>query len=178
MADVSAEDIVQAAYQLHGAPYRHWRSGNSIPMFLDDGPYMDAFFQGGHEAGLDGLRSHLQNVGVMGVDLIHFALIANRMYEMGLDSGGTGTFGEYLVRTGNFDPHTPGERGAIALRPYQGPQDDGSIALYVGPHKVLQSIPGEGVTDAYTDQQTYSWASQGHPRYRFTIYGFLQGVRY
>jgi hypothetical protein len=178
MADVSAEDIVQAAYQLQGAPYRPWRSGNSIPMFLDDGPFMDAFFQGGHDAGLDGLRSHLQDVGVMGVDLIHFALIANRMYEMGLDSGGTGTFGDYLVRTGNFDPDTPGERGAIALRPYQGPQDDGSIALYVGSHKVIQAIPVEGVTDRYTDQQTYPWASQGHPRYRFTIYGFLQGVRY
>ena len=138
MADVSAEDIVQAAYQLQGAPYRPWRSGNSIPMFLDDGPFMDAFFQGGHEAGLAGLRSHLQDVGVMGVDLVHYALIANRMYEMGLDSG----------------------------------------ALYVGPHRVIQAIPGEGVTDAYTDQQTYSWASQGYPRYRFTIYGFLQGVRY
>jgi hypothetical protein len=175
MAGVSAEDIVQAAYQLQGAPYRPWRSGNSIPMFLDDGPFMDAFFQGGHEAGLAGLSSHLQDVGVMGVDLIHFALIANRMYEMGLDSGGTGTFGDYLVRTGGFDPDTPGELGAIALRPYQGPHDDGSIALYVGPHRVIQSIPGEGVTDRYTDQQTYSWTE---PRYHFTIYGFLQGVRY
>ena len=177
-AGVNAQEIVQAAYQLQGAPYRPWRSGNSIPMWLDDGPYMDAFMQGGHEAGLAGLRSHLQDVGVMGVDLVQFALIANRMYEMGLDSGGTGTFGNYLVGTGSFDPDTPGEPGAIALRPYQGPQDDGSIALYVGAHRVIQSIPGEGVTDAYTDQQTYSWASQGYPRYRFTTYGFLRGVGY
>ena len=175
MAGVRAQEIVQAAYQLQGAPYRPWRSGNSIPMFLDDGPFMDAFFHGGHEAGLAGLRSHLQDVGVMGVDLVHFALIANRMYEMGLDSGGTGTFGDYLVRKGSFAPDSPGEPGAIALRPYQGPQDDGSIALYVGAHQVIQSIPGEGVTDAYTDQQTYKW---NEPRYHFTVYGFLPRVNY
>ena len=178
MASVSAQEIVQRAYDLMGAPYRPWRSGNSIPMFLDDGDYMGVFLNAGHETGVKELRQHLLQVGVMGVDLIHYALIANRLYEMGLDSGGTGTFGNYLVNTGNFDPDTPGERGAIALRPYRGPQDDGSIALYVGPHRVIQAIPGEGVTDAYTDQQTFSWASQGHPRYRFTIYGFLQGVRY
>jgi hypothetical protein len=175
---VSADDIVQAAYDLLGVPYRPWRSGNSIPMWLDDGPYMDAFLNAGHDIGLDGLRRHLFQVGVMGSDLIHYALIANRLYETGLDSGGTGTFGKYLTNTLNFDPDSPGQRGAIALRPYQGPHDDGSIALYVGPHQLIQSIPSEGVTDRYTDQQTYSWASQGWPRYRFTIYGFLPGVRY
>ena len=40
---VRAEDIVQAAYELLGVPYRPWPSGNSVPMWLDDGPYMDAF---------------------------------------------------------------------------------------------------------------------------------------
>ena len=180
MASVSAQEIVQRAYDLMGAPYRPWRSGNSIPMFLDDGDYMGVFQNAGHETGVKELRQHLLQVGVMGVDLIHYALIANRLYEMGLDSGGTGTFGDYLVNTSKFDPDTPGERGAIALRPYQGPQDDGSIALYVGPHKVIQSLPDRGVTDQFTDKQTYGWASgQPHqPRYRFTIYGSLQGVRY
>jgi hypothetical protein len=169
---VSAEDIVQAAYSLLGARYRPWRPGNSIPMWLDDGPYMDAFLHGGHERALAELRSHLHNVGVMGADLINFALIANRLYETG---GGTGTFGNYLVNTSKFDPSPPGQRGAIALRPYQGPHDDGSIALYVGPHQLIQSIPGEGVTDQYTDQQTYS---RPEPRYRFTVYGLLPSVRY
>jgi hypothetical protein len=172
---VSAKDIVQSAYDLLGVRYRPWRPGNSIPMWIDDGPFMDAFLQGGHEAGLEGLRRHLLQVGVMGSDLIHFALIANRLYETGLDSGGTGTFGDYLVNTSKFDPDSPGQRGAIALRPYQGPQDDGSIALYVGEHQLIQSIPGEGVTDRYTDQQTHS---RPEPRYRFTVYGFLPGVRY
>jgi hypothetical protein len=120
---------------------------------------------------MDSVRAHLLRVGVMGADLMNFAL----MYRGLETNGGTGTFANYLVRTGSFDPDTPGQRGAIALRPYQGPQDDGSIALYVGPHKVIQSIPGEGVTDRYTDQQTYSWTE---PRYHFTIYGFLRGVRY
>ena len=175
---VSAQDIVNAAYSLSGVRYRPWRPGNSIPMWLDDGPYMDAFLNAGHKIALAELRAHLHQVGVMGADLIHFALIANRLYGTGLDSGGTGTFGNYLVNTAAFDPDSPGQRGAIALRPYQGPQDDGSIALYVGPHQLIQSIPSEGVTDRYTDQETYSWASQGYPRYRFTVYGFLPDVRY
>jgi hypothetical protein len=162
----NAGDIVQAAYQLQGAPYRPWHSGNSIPMWQDD--EIPGY------TGLNSLRDHLLRVGVMGADLVNFALLYS-----GLDpNGGTGTFADHLVNTGSFDPDTPGQPGAIALRPYQGPQDDGSIALYVGAHRVIQSIPGEGVTDAYTDQQTYSWASQGYPRYRFTIYGFLRGVHY
>ena len=45
-------------------------------------------------------------------------------------------------------------------------------------HQLIQPIPSEGVLDRHTDQQTYSWASQGWPRYRFTLYGFLPGVRY
>ncbi len=171
---VSANDIVQAAYSLLGVHYRPWRPGNSIPMWLDDGPFMDAFLHGGHEAGLAGLRAHLHQVGVMGADLINFALVKNGLPP----NGGTGTFANYLVNTYDFDPSSPAQPGAIALRPYQGPQDDGSIALYVGPHQLIQSIPSEGVTDRYTDQQTYSWASQGYPRYRFTVYGFLPDVRY
>lgn len=172
---VTAQNIVHDAYQLWRVPYRPWQPGNSIPMWLDDGPYMDAFLHAGHEHGLAELRLHLQNVGVMGADLISFALIANRLYETG---GGTGTYANYLVNTSPFDPASPGQAGAIALRPYQGPNDDGSIALYVGEHRLIQSIPSEGVTDRYTDQETYSWASQGYPRYGFTIYGFLPGVSY
>jgi len=121
--------------------------------------------------GLNSLRDHLLRVGVMGADLINFALL-----YCGLDpNGGTGTFRNHLTNTFDFDPDSPGERGAIALRPYQGPQDDGSIALYVGPHKVIQSTPAEGVNDLYTDKETYESQER---RYHFTIYGFLQGVRY
>jgi hypothetical protein len=170
-----AQDIVNAAYELLGVKYRYWQPGYRIPMWLDDGPYMDVFLNAGHQQGVAELRSHLQQVGVMGADLINFALVANRLYETG---GGTGTYASYLVNTADFDPNSPGQRGAIALRPYQGPDDDGSIALYLDEHYVIQSIPSEGVTDRYTDQETYSWASQGYPRYGFTIYGFLSGVRY
>ena len=163
MAGVSAQDIVQAAYQLQGAPYRPWHSGNSIPMWQDD--EIPGY------TGLNSLRDHLLRVGVMGADLINFALL-----YCGLDpNGGTGTFRNHLTNTFDFDPDSPGEQGAIALRPYQGPQDDGSIALYVGPHKVIQSTPAEGVNDLYTDKETYGSQER---RYHFTIYGFLQGVRY
>jgi hypothetical protein len=157
----SAQDIVGAAYALQGTNYRQY-AGGSIPMWLDDGV-------GDHPP-----IQHLRTVGVMGADLINFALVRNGLPP----NGGTGSFANYLVNTFPFDPSSPAQPGAIALRPYQGPNDDGSIALYVGPHQLIQSIPGEGVTDRYTDEQTYSWASQGWPRYGFTIYGFLPSVSY
>ena len=158
----NAHDIVRAARTLLGAPYRQWQPGNSIPMWLDDG------------MGDPPPAWHLKNVGVMGADLLNYALQVNGLPP----GGGTGSFADYLVNTYPFDPSSPAQPGGVALRPYQAPQDDGSIALYVGPHYVIQSIPSEGVTDRYTDQQTYAWASQGYPRYRFTIYGFLPGVSY
>jgi hypothetical protein len=93
----------------------------------------------------------------MSSDLINFALELN-----GHGPGsGTGTFASYLVDTVAFDPATPGQLGAIAFRPYQGPalEQQGHIALYVGEHQIIQSIPSEGVTDRYTDQQTYAWGT-------------------
>src|SRR5215210_2234044 len=157
----SAQDIVQAAYALQGAPYRQY-DGGVIPQWLDDG------------MGDPPPAWYLKNNGVMGADVINYALRANGLPP----GGGTGAFANYLVNTYPFDPSSPAQPGAIALRPYQGPNDDGSIALYVGPHYVIQSLPSGGVTDQYTDQQTYAWASQGYPRYGFTIYGFLPGVSY
>lgn len=162
---VSAQDIVRAAYALQGVKYREWRAGSSIPMWRDD-----------PQIGVGGLPtpSHLRNVGVRGSDLINFALEVNGLPP----GGGTGSFGNYLVNTSRFDPSTPAQPGAIAFRPYSNAYDDGSIALYVGEHQLIQSIPLEGVTDKYTDQVTYSWASHDAPRYSFTVYGFLPGVQY
>jgi hypothetical protein len=161
----SAEDIVQAASTLLGVQYRDWHPGDSIPMWLNDGY---------GSSDLYALRLHVSRVGVMGADLINYALQLNGIGP----NGGTGTFSEWLVNAGGFDPYSPGQRGAIALRPYQNEQDNGSIALYLDEHRVIQSIPSEGVTDNYTDQQTYQWASQGYPRYGFTTYGLLWGVSY
>jgi hypothetical protein len=157
---VSARDIVRAAYELQGAPYRVWHTGDPIPMWRKDG------------VGDPPPSWHLQNVGVMGPDLINYALEKNGLAP----GGGTGTFGHYLVRTADFDPDTPGEAGAIAFRPYSGPglAQQGSIALYVGAHQIIQAIPEAGVTDQYTDQETFSWGAQ----HRFTVYGFLPDVRY
>jgi hypothetical protein len=36
-AGVNAQEIVQAAYQLLGAPYRQWHPGDPIPMWRKDG---------------------------------------------------------------------------------------------------------------------------------------------
>ena len=149
---------------LHGAPYRTWRLGDPVPMWLNDG------------MGDPPPAWHLRNVGVMGSDLINFALQTNGLPP----GGGTGAFANYLVNALDFDPHSPGQPGAIAFRPYSGPRLDqqGHLALYVGEHQLIQALPSTGVTDQYTDQETYSWSSQGYPQYGFTVYGFLRGVRY
>src|ERR671917_187815 len=96
----SAHDIIRAAQTLQGAPYRQWQPGNSIPMWLDDG------------MGDPPPAWHLQNVGVMGADLLNYALQVNGLPP----GGGTGTFADYLVDKYDFDPSSPAQPGAIALR--------------------------------------------------------------
>jgi hypothetical protein len=156
-------DILSAARELLGVKkYRYWQDGDSIPMWRKDG------------MGEPPPAWHLEQVGVMGADLVNYALARNGLPV----NGGTGSFANYLVNAGGFDPNVPGQAGAIALRPYQNPQDNGSIVLYLDERYVIQSIPSEGVTATHTDAETYSWASQGYPRYRFTIYGFLRDVYY
>ena len=162
---VSAQAIVNAARLLNGVvKYRQWQPGDSIPMWLDDG--------------INGVPEppYLSQHGVMSADLINFALIKNGLPP----GGGTESFADYLVNTADFDPSSPGQAGAVALRPYEGPDltQQGHIALYLGEHQIIQSIPSEGVIDHYTDEETYAWASEGYPQYGFTIYGFLPGVSY
>jgi hypothetical protein len=161
---VSVDTLLQAASWLLGAPYRPWFPGWPIPMWRRDG------------VGDPPPLWHLQQVGVMGSDLINYALEANGRPP----GGGTGTFENYLVRKWPFDPASPGQAGAIALRPYEGPapSQQGHIALYLGEHQIIQSIPSAGVTAQYTDEETYAWAAQGWPQYGFTIYGLLRGVQY
>ena len=166
MADVSAQDIVQAAYELLGAPYRSWDPGDPIPLWRKDGK------------GDPPPAGHLHNVGVSSSDLLNYALEKNGLPP----GGGTGTFGDYLVNTGSFDPSTPGEAGAVAVCPYSGPRVDqqGHVVLYLGGHQVIHAsipsgqMPGLGVTDQDTDKELYSY---GGP-YRFTVYGLLPGVNY
>jgi hypothetical protein len=163
----NAWDIIGAARELLGVTkYRYWQDGDPIPMWRKDG-------WGEHP--LPPFWYFEQN-GIMGADLINYALARNGIGP----NGGTGTFLKdgWLVRAGGFDPNSPGQAGAIAFRPYQDPVDNGSIALYLDEHQVIQSIPSDGVTDQYTDAQTYSWAPQWGMRYRFTYYAFLWGVSY
>src|SRR5215217_5701408 len=161
----NAKDIVESAYKLLGAPYRTWELGDPLPMWKRDG------------RGDPPPASHLKNVGVMCADLINFALEDNGLRP----GGGTQAFGDYLVNTSGFDPGSPGEPGAIAYRPYRGPElgAQGHIALYVDEHTLIQALGGIqprffGVTDRFTDKETYSWGGNT----LFTVYGFLPGVDY
>src|SRR5215218_3846135 len=62
---VSAQDIVNSAYKLLGAPYRVWQLGMPSPSWLND------------NAGDPPPLQHLFNVGVECADVINFALRDN-----------------------------------------------------------------------------------------------------
>lgn len=158
---VTGQDIVNAAYEVLYAPYRLWQPGMSLPTWLDDW------------RGDPPLASHLMSVGLECADLVAYALARNGLsypYQ-----AGTSTFGDFLVNTSWFDPSTPGEPGAVCLKPYAGPawEDQGHIAIYVDDHRLLQAL-GRGTTDAWTDTETWAWGGSTE----FTIYGYLPGVTY
>jgi len=157
---VSAQDIVDSAYKLKGSPYRTWYYGASIPMWLSD------------NAGDPPPLTDLQYYGVMCSDLVNWALEDNGFPAC----GGTAAFADYLVNTSDFDPSTPGVPGAIALAPYQSPAvgSQGHIAIYVDEHTLIQALHTNGVTDQFTDAETYAWGGDT----AFTTYGFLPNVDY
>lgn len=157
---VTGQDIVNAAYEVKGAPYRTWYAGAPLPMWVYDG------------AGDPPSTSHIKEVGVMCSDLVSYAL-----ERCGLPPCyGTENLAYYLENQQPFDPSTPGQPGAICLRPYTGPAlaDQGHVAIYVDEHTVIQALVTPGVTDSYTDTQTYSWGGSTE----FTVYGLLPGVDY
>jgi hypothetical protein len=157
---VTPQDIVNSAYKLKGACYRTWYYGASIPMWTDD------------NAGDPPPLAHLQYYGVMCSDLVNWALQDNGLPP----GGGTAAFADYLVNTSDFDPTTPGVPGAIALSPYQSPVvgQQGHIAIYVDEHYLIQALHTPGITDQFTDAESYSWGGDT----TFTTYGFLPGVDY
>lgn len=157
---VTGQDIVNAAYEILGAPYRIWSAGSPIPMWMYD------------NMGDPPPASHIQSYGVMCSDLVSYAL-----ERCGLPACyGTENLAYYLEGQMDFDPSTPGVPGAICLRPYSGPAlaDQGHVGIYVDEHTLIQSLYNPGVTDSYTDAETYGWGGSTE----FTIYGFLPGVSY
>jgi hypothetical protein len=157
---VSAQNIVDSAYKLLGAPFRVWQPGDLIPLWLNDG-------QGDPPP-----VEHLQSVGVASTDLINFALEDNGLQAI----GGTVDMPDNLVNWSVFDSNTPGQPGAVAIKGYEGPGFDqqGHVVLYIGEHQVIQAIFDPGVTDEYTDQWLYAWGGD----FAFEWYGFLPGVEY
>lgn len=161
---VTGQDIVNAAYELKGAPYRAWTLNAPLPMWLNDG------------AGNPPPASHILSIGCMCADLISYAML-----RCGLPTVfGTEAFEDFLVNTQDFDPSSPGEPGAIAYDPYISSEsgNQGHIAAFVDEHYLIQALDGNppyyGVTDQFTDQETYSWGGDT----LFTRYGFLPNVVY
>ena len=157
---VSAQNIVDSAYKLLGAPFRLWQPGQLIPLWLNDG-------QGNPPP-----VAHLQSVGVSSTDLINFALEDNGLQAI----GGTAAMPNNLVDRVEFDPDTPAQPGAVAIKGYEGAGfgRQGHAVLYIGEHQIIQAIYDPGVTDEYTDQWLYVWGGD----FAFEWYGFLPGVEY
>ena len=157
---VSPQNIVDSAYKLLGAPFRLWQPGQLIPLWRNDG-------QGDPPP-----VGHLLSVGVSSTDLINFALRDNGLPAI----GGTAAMPDNLIDGVEFDPDTPGQLGAVAIKGYEGAGfgQQGHAVLYIGEHQVIQAIYDPGVTDEYTDQWLYAWGGD----FAFEWYGFLPGVEY
>jgi len=109
---------------------------------------------------------------VSSTDLINFALEDNDLPAI----GGTAAMPDNLIEGVEFDPDTPGQLGAVAIKGYEGAGfgQQGHAVLYLGEHQVIQAIYDPGVTDEYTDQWLYAWGGD----FAFEWYGFLPGVEY
>lgn len=137
---VTGADIVNAARELVGIPYRVWRVGDPIPLWSNQYP------QGPPPV------SWIQARGIDCSDLVSYAL-----QRCGLPAiGGTGDIANSIVDWSKFDASTPGEVGAVAVTAYQGPAlaDQGHVLLMTGEHTTIQSLFSDGVTEQYTDQET------------------------
>jgi hypothetical protein len=157
---VSAQDIVNSARKLLRAPFRLWQPGQLIPLWLND------------SQGDPPPVAHLLSAGVSSTDLINFALRDNGLPAI----GGTAAMPDNLLNRFEFDPGTPGQPGAVAIKGYEGAGfgHQGHAILYTGEHQVIQAIYDPGVTDEYTDQWLYAWGGD----FAFEWYGFLPGVEY
>jgi cell wall-associated NlpC family hydrolase len=153
---VKASEIVAAARQLEGAYYRWWYVGASLPMWLDDGHAHPPV-------------EYIMEYGVMCSDLLNWS-----RQECGLPPiGGTTDYANAIVNWSAFDPSVPGVPGAVCVNPYYSPDQQGHVALYTGEHQIIQALVNPGVTEAYTDVETSTWACCG-----FTWYGFMNDVDY
>ena len=157
---VSAQNIVDSAHKLLGAPFRLWQPGELVPLWLND------------NQGDSPPVEHLRSVGVSSTDLINFALEDNGLQTI----GGTATMPDNLLNRIEFDPDTPGQTGAVAIKSFEaaGFGQQGHAVLYLGEHQAIQAIFDPGVTDEYTDQWLYAWGGD----FAFEWYGFLPGVQY
>lgn len=154
----TGQDLVDAARKLLSAPYRMWYDGAPVPMWLYD------------QMGDPPPVEYLLDVGVMCSDLINDAC-----EECGLPAiGGTGAWASAIVDWVRFDPETPGVPGAIAVKGYTDPWLQGHIGMYTGEHSFIQSLITPGVTEDYTDAETYYWGGET----AFDWYGFIPGVDY
>jgi hypothetical protein len=157
---VPAIAIVDAAREVLGANYRWWYQGANVPMWLDDG-------YGLHDVP----ASHIYNdVGIMCSDLINYACLKN-----GLDVyGGTEWWNNNIIDWEPFNPATDATHlGTICVKGFSAEWAQGHIALYTGKHTIIQSINYPGVTEDYTDSETYTWHECD-----FQWYGFIPGVDY
>lgn len=154
---VTGQDIVDAAREVLGAPYRTWYPGNSIPMWLDD------------NVSAPPSASHLMRVGVECSDLINYALERNNLDPVYGTEALLDTIKDYTT----FDASRPGQAGAVAFTPYSGPDlsQQGHIVLYTGAHSTIQALPNPGVTEDFDDIWTNAYIG-------LTYYGFLPGVDY
>ncbi len=161
---VTGMDIVNAARQFAGAPYRYWTG-----VYPEVGPpgYTDWQDPGYYYPG------YVYSEGVHCAGLVNLARMECGLTPIGL----TKQYGDWLWNEGtgeyfNPDPNSPGVPGAICVKPwdpYTGAE--GHVAIYTDAHTLIQAVLNPGVYEGEQDYDSYNWAG-------YTTYGLMPDVDY
>ena len=155
-------DIVNAARQYVGAPYKWWTG--AYPEYGPPG-YNDWQNPGYYPPG------YVTSEGVHCAGLVNLARMECGLQPVGL----TKQYADWAWYSGTgayFDPSTPGVPGAICVVPWDPSTGaEGHVAIYTDAHTLIQATATSGVWEGEQDYDSYAWAG-------YTSYGLMPDVEY
>lgn len=141
-------DIVNAAREYIGAPYRYWTG-----VYPEYGPpgYNDWQNAGYYPSG------YVTSEGVHCAGLVNLARMECGLQPIGL----TKQYSDWIWASGTgsyFDPSSPGVPGAICVIPWDPSTGaEGHVAIYTDAHTLIQATLSSGIWEGEQDYDSYQW---------------------